>query len=64
MSEREELDLVEAAARLRVAYHTAHRLVLTGKLKGWRLDGRWFVDACDLERLLKERAEISSSANS
>jgi hypothetical protein len=50
-----ELDLPLAAARLRIPWHAAHRLVLTGKLRGERRDGRWFVDAVDLERLIAQR---------
>ena len=55
-SMKEQTDLVEASARLRVSYHTAHRWVLTGKLKGQRRDGRWFVDLRSLEKLERERA--------
>ena len=55
--EAREVDLVEAAARLRVPWHKAHRLVLTGELRGERREGRWKVDAADLERLVRERAE-------
>lgn len=61
MSEQKELDLPEASARLRVSYHAGYRLVLTGKLKGWRRDGRWFVDPDDLERLLRERTARTKS---
>ena len=53
--ETREVDLVEAAARLRVPWHKAHRLVLTGQLRGERREGRWKVDAADLERLMCER---------
>ncbi len=38
-------EMIEAAARLRVPYHTCYRWVLTGKLKGERRDGHWFVEA-------------------
>lgn len=55
--ETREVDLVEAAARLKVPWHTAHRWVLTGHLQGERREGRWKVDAADLERLVRERAE-------
>ncbi len=41
--DKREVDLVEAAARLRVPWHTAHRLVLTGRLEGERRNGRWRV---------------------
>lgn len=48
------IELVEAAARLRVAYHVAHRWALTGHLKAERRDGRWWADAADTERLANE----------
>lgn len=50
-----KVELVEAAAKLRVAYHTAHRWVLIGRLKGSRVNGAWTVDATDLDRLIRER---------
>lgn len=46
-----ELPLVVAAARLRLSYNQAMRLVLIGEIKGIRRDGRWWVDAADVERL-------------
>ena len=55
MDRLEQVDLVGAAQRLRVAWHVAYRMVLTGALKGERRDGHWFVDATDLERLVRER---------
>ena len=49
------VELVDAAAKLHVPYHTAHRWVLVGRLKGARVDGAWTVDAADLDRLIRER---------
>lgn len=57
------VDLVEAASRLRIAYQAAHRLVLTGELKGQRRNGRWYVDAAHLE-LVAERREQASPPES
>lgn len=45
------IDLVEAAARLRLSYHQTLRLVLKGVLAGERRDGRWYVAARSLKRL-------------
>lgn len=45
------IDLVAAAARLKVPWHTAHRFVLTGLLDGKRHGGRWFVTVASVERL-------------
>ena len=50
------IDLVDASARLRVPYHTAHRWALVGKLDGERRDGRWTVSVSSLERLERQRA--------
>ena len=61
MNQIEKIDLVEAAQRLRVPWHTAHRLVLVGTLKGNRKDGRWTVDLADLERLLADRSRTDRS---
>ena len=37
---KNEVTLVTAAARLRVSWHTAYRLVLTGELEGRQDQGR------------------------
>ena len=50
---RDTIRLTEAAAMLRVPYQTAHRLVLTGVLRGVLREGRWVVDAEDAARLVK-----------
>lgn len=52
-----EVDLVSAAARLRVSWHKAYRYVLTGRLKGERREGRWFVDADSLNGLESREVE-------
>jgi hypothetical protein len=59
------VELVDAAAKLRVPYHTAHRWVLVGRLKGARVDGAWSVDAADLDRLIRERegAQVAQAAS-
>lgn len=54
---RTRVDLVVAAALLRVSYHVAQRLVLTGQLDGERIGGKWRVDKTDLERLARERTK-------
>ena len=52
-----EIDLVSAAARLRVPWHKAYRYVLTGRLTGERRDGRWFVDLASIDRLEREKKD-------
>jgi hypothetical protein len=56
--------LTEAAALLRVPYQKAHRLVLTGDLRGELRDGRWLVDAADAARLANERAQPARDIDS
>jgi hypothetical protein len=58
----EEVRLVEAAVKLGASYNQTLRLVLVGRLKGQRRDGRWFVDARDLERFRRERHVEKASA--
>jgi hypothetical protein len=58
--DRRTVRLTEAAAYLRVPYQTAHRYVLTGVLQGELHNGRWLVDAEDLDRLVKGTAAGTS----
>ena len=51
-----DVKLVDAAIALGRSYNATMRLVILGQLKGGRRDGRWFVDAVDLERLLAAAA--------
>jgi hypothetical protein len=52
----EVIGLAEAAVRLRVPYQDAHRLLLTGRLRGEKRGGRWFVSTASLESLLRTSA--------
>jgi len=56
------VDLIEAAARLKITYHLALKYVLIGRLKGQRIGRRWSVDLEDLERLEREQAECTVDA--
>jgi hypothetical protein len=47
------MTLVEAAAALGRSYNVTLRLVLTRELRGERRDGRWFVSAASVDRLLR-----------
>ena len=58
----ETVDLVEAAARLRISYHLAHKYVLIGRLKGQRVAGRWRVDLKDLVRVEHEQVRCPAGA--
>ena len=53
----EEVRLVEAAVKLGASYNQTLRWVMVGHLKGERREGRWFVNAADLERLRRERTK-------
>ena len=64
MNDQREIDLVAASARMKVPWHTAHRYVLTGVLKGTRRNGRWWVDLDDLKRFLRDRVEREQEAPS
>ena len=47
----EMIGLAEAAARLHVPYQDAHRLLMTGKLQGQKVRGRWMVRVETVELL-------------
>ena len=55
-----EIRLMQAAAELQLPYHSTLRLVLTGKLKGGQVDGRWYVDMQSVESVKRERAAAAS----
>ena len=60
-----EIRLAQALIPLRRSYNQAHRLVALGLLKGRRDDdGRWWVDAKDLERFVtaEHRGQENSQA--
>ena len=58
-----EMTLVEAAARLRVPWHTAYKWVLTGTLRGRQMGGRWFVSRQDVEELARSRERPADAAS-
>jgi hypothetical protein len=48
---QEVLPLASVAMRLRIRYHRARDLVLSGELEGMQGDtGRWFVTVSSIER--------------
>ena len=51
------LGLAEAAARLRIPYQLAHRLVLIGRLSGQKTGGRWRVTLESLRRVELEESK-------
>lgn len=59
-----EISLPVAAMRLRVSYHVAYGLVLTGKLEARLENGRWYVSetSVDAEAVARGVAAATSSA--
>lgn len=55
MSDPQMVGLAEAAQYLGIPYQNAHRLLLTGALRGEKRSGRWIVRWEDAERLKTER---------
>ena len=55
--EEQQIELVDAAAQLRLPYHTVHRWALTGRLEAERRHGRWFVTRRSLEEQLARKRE-------
>jgi predicted site-specific integrase-resolvase len=49
------IGLAESAQRLRVPYQDAHRLLLTGAIRGQKRGGRWYVLAEDVDQLAERR---------
>ena len=49
-----EMSLSEAAARLKRSYNRTLRLVLIGKLDGWKDDGRWRLAATSVDKFARE----------
>jgi len=58
MPRNDEIGLAEAAARLRIPYQDAHRLLLTGAIAGQKRGGRWFVQLADVEKLVRDRKGV------
>jgi hypothetical protein len=62
MRSDELIGLAVAAARLKIPYQDAHRLVLIGRLAGEKRGGRWYVRVADVERILRERSQPAPAA--
>jgi len=55
------IGLAEAAHRLGIAYQDAHRLLLTGRLRGEKRGSRWYVRVADVDAMLRERPQPGST---
>ncbi len=62
MERDEMIGLAMAAARLKIPYQDAHRLLLTGRLTGEKRGGRWYVRVADVERVIQERGQAVTAA--
>jgi hypothetical protein len=57
------VSIMRAAAALRRSYNQTLRLVLVGELRGEQDDrGRWWIDADDLARYLREHSRPQAAA--
>ena len=54
---KRDMELTIASQRLGLSYNQIHRLVLTGRLPGEKVGGRWRVDADAVDRFAKSRRE-------
>lgn len=59
---RNEMNLALAAYRLSLSWHQTWRLLLTGRITGRKVQGRWWVNADSVDRFLKSRQRDSSQA--
>ena len=55
MPKQKIVPLVTAAARAKLRYNRMLNHVLCGEVLGHQADGRWVVEADDLERFIEER---------
>jgi hypothetical protein len=51
----DDTELVLAAAALGISRERAQRMVLTGRLQGYRRDGKWYVGRQSLQEELDRR---------
>jgi len=58
--EDEMIGLAMAAAKLKIPYQDAHRLLLVGRLTGEKRGGRWFVSVASVTHVLHEREATGS----
>jgi hypothetical protein len=59
MSER--IPITEAALRLSLSYQQVRHRILTGQLRGGRDQfGRFYVEAAEIERLLRQAATLAT----
>jgi len=54
----DRIPLVDAARRLSLSYNQAHRLLLIGKIKGGRVEGRWMVECEGLEQMAANEQRV------
>ena len=62
----EHLEAAEAALKAGVSREVLVRMIQRKRLRGHRVDGRyWVVEAADLERLIRERegAQVARAAS-
>ena len=63
---KKHLEAAEAAPRAGISREALVRLIQRKRLRGHRVDGRyWMVDAADLDRLIRERegSQVAQAAS-
>jgi len=59
--DKETYLLTELPAILNVTYLTCHSYIKTKRLKGYQINGRWYVKQEDLKNFLKAKCNIEES---
>ena len=57
-----QITVMDAAVRLGVRYRTLLDWIAIGRVKGARVQGKWYADARDVERLRRELQETAGAA--
>lgn len=63
MTPTQQVSLPDAAIQLGMSYNQTLRLVLIRELTGRKREGRWYIDASDLKRLIARRARTQRSTS-
>lgn len=56
-----EVSITEAAHRLSFTWRRTWDAVLSGRLRGRKVNGRWLVDSGDVDRFVREREAANAS---
>lgn len=62
VAEPTEIPLSEAAFSLKAPWRSCYDWLLSGRLSGRKVNGRWMVDASSVERVRRERETPAPTA--